>query len=298
VPLPVEREIIHSIVRDFSVDGTSGVSRPLGMSGRRLDVLLHVVTGMSTVIANARRCVESAGVEVQAQILEPIATARAVLTDAERDIGVLIVDIGGGTTDIAVFIDNAICHTAAVPLAGDRVTRDIAEVLRVSRADAEALKCRFGAALPSLVPEGDLVHVSKADGLDFDRVPRRLIAEIIQARLTEVFSMVKQEVMRAPVPKIGGIVLSGGGSQAPGISRLAGDVFDGIAVRTSEPRNVTGSAHLVSSPIYATGVGLAMIAAEEGLSAVATERAVGGTAASVRSWIGDTWDRLLSLKPW
>ena len=145
---------------------------------------------MSTVIANARRCVESAGVEVQAQILDPIATARAVLTDAERDIGVLIVDIGGGTTDIAVFIDNAICHTAAVPLSGDRVTRYIAEVLRVSRADAEARICRFGAALPSLVPEGDLVHVSKADGLDFDRVPRRLIAESILARLTEVFSMV------------------------------------------------------------------------------------------------------------
>ncbi len=298
VPLPVEREVIHSIVREFSVDGTSGVSRPLGMSGRRLDALLHVVTGMSTVIANARRCVEEADIQVQAQILEPIATARAVLTDAERDIGVLIVDIGGGTTDVAVFVDNAICHTAAVPLAGDRITRDIAEVLRVSRTDAEALKCRFGAAIPDLVPEGDLVHVSKADGHDFDRVPRRLIAEIMQARLSEIFDMVKQEAARAPVPKIGGIVLSGGGSLAPGTGKLASRVFDGSPVRTSEPRNLTGLAHLVNGPMYATGVGLAMVAAEEGIGAAGPDRPAASTAATVRSWIGELWDRLLALKPW
>jgi len=298
VPLPADREIVHTIVRDFSLDGTSGVSRPIGMSGRRLDVLLHVVTGLSAVIANVRQCALSAGVEVQAHILEPIATARAVLTDAERDLGVLIIDIGGGTSDIAVFVNGAICHSAAVPVASNRITRDIAEVLRVSTKDAEALKCRFGAAVPDLVAEDDLVHVTKADGLDFERVPRRLIAEIMEARLIETFEMVKNEIARAPIPKVGGVVLSGGGSQAPGIVKLASRAFDGMPVRTSEPRNVGGLTHLVGSPVYATGVGLGMIAADEGASAFKQQAASSNPADTVRSWARELWAKILQYKPW
>jgi len=298
VPLPVDREIVHTIVRDFSIDGTSGVSRPIGMTGNRLEVLLHVVTGMGTVIANVRQCCEAAGVEVQAHVLEPIATARAVLTDAERDLGVLIIDIGGGTTDIGVFVENSICHTAAVPVAGNHISRDIAQVLRVSADDAEALKCRFGAALSDLVPEDDLVHVTKADGFGSDRVPRRLIAEIMQARFTEIFETVKSELARAPIPKAGGVVLSGGGCQAPGTAKLASGVFDDLPVRTSEPRNLTGLAHLVATPVYATGVGLAMTAADEGAGTTAKPPPATTPTDTVCSWARELWQKVLQYKPW
>ncbi len=298
VPVPLGRQIIHAIVRDFSLDGTAGVSRPVGMSGRRLDVLLHVVTGMSTVLANVRECVETAGISVQAHVLEPIATARAVLTDAERDLGVVILDIGGGTTDVAAFVNGSICHTATIPVAGNKITRDIAQVLRVSQDNAEALKCRFGAAIPDLVPEDDLVHVTKADGVAEDRIPRRLIAQIIEARLTEIFTAARDEVIRAPIPNVGGMVLSGGGSQTPGTTELAGTIFEDMAVRSGEPRNVTGLSHLVSNPVHATGVGLAMMAAAEGAHAVLEAPKPAHPTETVRSWISDLWSRILQHTPW
>ena len=298
VPVPLGREIVHAIVRDFSVDGTAGVSRPVGMSSRRLDVLLHVVTGMSTVLANVHECVQAAGITPQAHVLEPIATARAVLTDAERDLGVLLLDIGGGTTDVAVFVNGSICHTAALPVAGSRITRDIAQVLRVSQDDAEALKCRFGAAIPDLVPEDDLLHVTKADGIAEDRVPRRLIAQIIEARLTEIFSAAKDEVAHAPIPSVGGMVLSGGGSLTPGTADLAGTIFEDMAVRSGEPRNITGLSHLVANPVHATGVGLVMMAAAEGPCAVLEAPGPAHPTDTVRSWISDLWNRILQHTPW
>jgi cell division protein FtsA len=298
VPVPFGREIIHAIVRDFSVDGTAGVSRPVGMSGRRLDVLLHIVTGMSTVLANVHECVQAAGISVQAHVLEPIATARAVLTDAERDLGVVILDIGGGTTDVAIFVNGSICHTAALPIAGNRITRDIAQVLRVRQEDAEMLKCRFGTTVPDLVPEDDLVQVTKADGIAEGRVPRRLIAQIIEARLTEIFTTARDEIARAPIPNVGGMVLSGGGSQIPAATQLAGTIFEDMALRNGEPRNVTGLSHLVSSPVHATGVGLAMMAADDGASAVIEEPPSAHPTETVRSWISDLWDRILQHAPW
>ena len=298
VPCPVDREIVHTVVREYSVDGASGVSRPIGMSGRRLDVLLHVVTGMSTTIANVRSCVEAVGIEVRAHVLEPIATGRAVLTDAERDLGVLLVDIGGGTSDVAVFVDNSICHTGAVPVAGDRITRDIAEVLRISPADAEELKRKHGVALPELVSENDMVKITKANGVEVDRAPRRLVAEIMEARLGEIFELVKAQLARAPVPKVGGIVLSGGGCLAPGTAKLAGRVFDDIAARTSQPGRVVGLTNLVDSPIFATGVGLAAIAADENASAASVLRPAAIDTDDVRSWLTQTWTRLRKRLPW
>lgn len=297
VPCPVDREIVHTVVRDYSVDGASGVSRPVGMSGRRLDVLLHVVTGMSTTIANVRSCVEAVGVEARVQVLEPIATGRAVLTDAERDLGVLLVDIGGGTSDVAVFVDNSICHTGAVPVAGDRITRDIAEVLRISNSDAEELKRRHGVALPELVSENDMVSITKADGLEVDRTPRRLVAEIMEARLSEIFDLIKSQLARAPVPKVGGIVLSGGGCLAPGTAKLAGRIFDDIPARTSKPTRVVGLTNLVDSPIFATGVGLAAIATDEDAFAAVSRPATIDNQ-DVRSWIAQTWTRMRKLLPW
>ncbi len=298
VPCPVDREIVHTVVRDYSVDGASGISRPIGMSGRRLDVLLHVVTGMSTVIANVRSCVEAVGVEVKSHVLEPIATGRAVLTEAERDLGVLLVDIGGGTSDVAVFVDNSICHTGAVPIAGNRITRDIAEVLRISGTDAEELKRKHGVALPELVSENDMVRITKADGLETDRAPRRLVAQIMEARLNEIFDLVKDQLAHAPLPKVGGIVLSGGGCLAPGTAKLASRVFDDIPVRTSQPARVVGMTNLIESPIFATGVGLAAIAADEDASAADISRPTAIDTHDVRSWLTQTWTRLRGMLPW
>lgn len=263
VSLPSDREIIHTVVRDFAVDGQPGVSRPIGMSGRRLDVEVHVVTGMASVIANLERCVEEAGVRVQAQVLEPLATSLAVLTEAERDLGVILVDIGGGTTDIAVFLDNAIYHTSAIPVAGNQITRDLAKLLRVSMEEAESVKVRWGRALAEAVPADDQIQITSADGEHKEKIPQRLVSEVIQARLEEIFEMVYADVKRAGVGDLcsGGVVISGGGSQLPDTARLATAVMGEMSARVGKPRGLTGLVKSVSSPIHATGVGLAVQAA-------------------------------------
>lgn len=267
VSLPSDREIIHTVVRDFAVDGQPGVARPIGMSGRRLDVEVHVVTGMASVIANLERCVEEAGVKVQAQVLEPLATSLAVLTEAERDLGVILIDIGGGTTDIAVFLDNAIYHTSAIPVAGNQITRDLAKLLRVSMEEAEAVKVRWGRALAAAVPGDDQIQITSADGEHKEKIPQRLVCEVVQARLEEIFEMVYADVKRAGVGDLcsGGAVVSGGGSQLPDTAKLASAVMGNVSARVGRPRGLSGLVKSVSSPIHATGVGLAVQAALDGV---------------------------------
>jgi cell division protein FtsA len=285
VSLPSDREIIHTVVRDFAVDGQQGIARPLGMAGRRLDVEVHVVTGMASIIANLERCVEAAGVSVQAQVLEPLATSLAVLTEAERDLGVILVDIGGGTTDVAVFLDNAIYHTSAIPVAGNQITRDLAKLLRISMEEAESIKVRYGRALAEVLPPDDEVVVTGADGEHKERIKQRLIAEVIQARLEEIFEMVMTDVKRAGVGdrSSGGVVVSGGGSQLADTARLASTVMGGISARVGRPRGLTGLVKNVNSPIHATGVGLAVQAALDG---VHLREEPGETIVSkVKSWV-------------
>lgn len=267
VTLPSDRQIIHTVVRDFAVDGQQGVARPLGMSGRRLDVEVHVVTGMASIITNLERCVEEAGVQVQAQVLEPLATSLAVLTEAERDLGVILVDVGGGTTDIAVFLDSAIYHTSAIPVAGNQITRDLAKLLRVSMEEAENIKVRYGRALASAVPAEDEIQITIADGEHRERVKQRLVAEVVQARLEEIFELVWADVRRAGAGErcSGGVVISGGGSQLPDTPRLASAVMGDISARVGKPRGLSGLVKNVSSPIHATGVGLAVQAALDGV---------------------------------
>ncbi len=201
VPLPQDREIIHEVVRGYTVDGESGVTRPVGMSGRRLDVELHAVTGTASIVENVERCVEDAGIHVAARVLEPIATGTAVITDAERDLGVILADIGGGTTDVAVFVDGAIAHTSAIPVGGNHVTRDISRLLRVSFDEAEKLKCRYASALPNGIDADETVQVSLADGDETEHVPLQLVAEIIEPRLEEVFTLVRNNVAAAGVAR-------------------------------------------------------------------------------------------------
>lgn len=267
VAMPSDREIIHTVVREFTVDGQAGVTRPVGMSGRRLDVEVHVVTGMSSVAANLERCVEEAGVKVQARVLEPLATSLSVLTEAERDLGVILVDIGGGTTDIAVFLDNSIYHTSALPVAGNQVTRDLAKLLRISMEEAETVKCRWGRALAAGVPASEQVMVTSADGETKEKVPQQLICEVLQARLEEIFDLVWTDVKRSGAGDLcsGGVVISGGGSQLPETARLASAVMGGLSVRVGRPRGLSGLVRNVSSPIHATGVGLAVQASLDGV---------------------------------
>jgi len=176
VPLPADRQIIHGIVRDFALDGQRGVKRPLGMSGNVLEVELHIVTGMASIIDNLERCVTDAGIVVQQRVLEPLATSLAVVTEAERDLGVVLVDIGGGTSDVAVFDDGEICHTSAIPLGGEVVTKDLAQLLRTSLESAEEIKRRFGFAMSEMVAGDEMIQVEEVGTGELQQVPRRLVA--------------------------------------------------------------------------------------------------------------------------
>ena len=266
VPLPQDREIIHEVVREFSVDGEEGVTRPVGMSARRLDVELHAVTGTVSIVENVERCVIDAGVEVAQRVLEPIATGMAVVTEAERDLGVILIDVGGGTSDVAVFIDGSIAHTSAIPVGGNHTTRDIARLLRVSFDEAEKLKCRYGRALPDRIPEDESVQVQLANGDQSEHVPLKLVAEIIEPRLEETFALIRGNIKRAGTYEqaSAGVVLSGGGSKLPETAALASRVLDDLPVRVGSPRGIIGMVDSVASPVYATGVGLALLAAREG----------------------------------
>ena len=175
VTLPSDREIVYVAERGYTLDGVQGITRPVGMTGSVLDVAAHIVTGMTSVLANVVRCVEEAGVRIQRRVLEPIATSTAVITEAERELGVILIDIGGGTTDIAVFVDGTIAHTSSLSVAGDHVTRDIAHVLRTSLEEAESIKRKWAVAVPERVSEDETIQVVLAGSDVRDRVPRRIV---------------------------------------------------------------------------------------------------------------------------
>ncbi len=262
INLPPDYEIINAIPRYYTIDEQTGISNPVGMFGRRLEVETHVVIGLRTLSKNLEKCVDQAGLATEATVLEPVATARAVLSRDEMDLGVVLLDIGGGTTDIALFAQGSICFTASVPLGGANVTRDVAAGLRTSLSEAERLKLEHGCALADMVAPEETVHF-RAVGVDADQtVLRRLLAEVVEARMEEVFTYVRRELAKCPQYRYvgGGIVLSGGGSLLEGAPDLCSRVLDGLSARISIPRNLTGLVNEVSNPIHATAVGLMMCA--------------------------------------
>jgi len=265
VPVGRDREIIHTIVRDFAIDGQSGIKRPIGMSGHRLDAHVHIVTATASVRQNLQRCVEQIGIKVQRCILEPVATSLAVVTEAERDLGVILIDIGGGTTDIAVFRDGAIYHSAAVPVAGNHLTRDLAHLLHINHEEAEKVKCKFGVAIPQLASADQVIQVAQMGTGEAARVPRQLLGEVIQPRLEEIFLMVRESIEQAGDLDMtaGGVVLTGGASQLWGTDRLASEILRDLPVRYGSPLNLGKLAATVTNPIFSTGVGLALQAASE-----------------------------------
>jgi len=257
IVLPPDREIIHAIPRSYAIDGQNGIRFPVGMSGTRLEVETHIVTGAVTFLQNVAKCVHRAGLEIEATVLEPIATAEAVLLDDEKNLGVCIADIGGGTTDIAIFVDGDIYFSSAIPVGGSHVTNDLSVGLRAAREEAERIKVTEAAALSSLIKPDDVFEVLSL-GSDQPRLlPRRILGEIVEPRMQELFSLVKQEILKSGYYNLlpAGIVLSGGGSQLAGATPLC-QAVTGMPTRVGSPRNVGGVADTLHSPVYATAVGL------------------------------------------
>ena len=257
VNIPTDQQILHVLRQEFIIDGQEDVREPVGMSGVRLEVKVHIVTGAVSAAQNIVKCVRRCGLDVNDLILQPLASARAVLSDDERDLGVCLVDIGGGTTDLAIFTHGAIRHTAVIPIAGDQITNDIAMALRTPTPEAEAIKTRHGVALRQLADANEMIEVP---GIG-DRAPRvmsrQTLAEVIEPRAEELFSLVQQVLRESGYEELlsSGIVLTGGSSMMQGMVELGEEIFH-MPVRIGMPRYSGGLADVVRSPRYATAMGL------------------------------------------
>jgi cell division protein FtsA len=257
IAVPHNEEVVHVVPRGYVVDGQSGVRDPVGMYGFRLEVEAHIVTGSSTSIQNLVKCVEGAGVEVDELVLASIAAGDAILTDTEREMGVVLADIGAGVTDIAIFIDGTVWHTITLGVGGEYVTGDVAVGLRLPPAVAEQVKVQYGHARAAQVPPEGRFTVSPFDGEAPQVVPRWKLAEIIEARAQEIVSMIQREIKRSGYDGLlpAGVVLCGGTAQLSGIQELGRDVF-GLPVRVGAPRELRGLVDSISNPAHAVGAGL------------------------------------------
>lgn len=258
VAVPANREMIHAIPRGYTLDGQDGIKEPLGMAGFRLEVEAHIVTGAVPSIQNVLKAVKASGLSTIEFVLEPIAAGDAVLTEAEKSSGVVLVDIGGGTTDIAIFIDGSVWHTVVVPTGGVHVTNDLAVGLRAPFAAAEEIKLKYGHTDPSLVDASEAVQVAAFGEEGSVQVTRRRVVEIIRARIEEILQLVLTEVKRSGYDNSlpAGVVLCGGTAQLPGMTTLARQVLQ-MPVRLGAPQDLDGLSDRVSSPAFATSVGLA-----------------------------------------
>ena len=262
--LPTNREVLHSIARFFVVDGQEQVTDPVGMFGQRLDMDCHIVTGSVTAIQNLTQCVEGAGVQVEALVFAPLAAAESVLEDEEKEQGVILVDIGGGTTDIAVFMEGAVFHTTVLPVGGYHLTHDLVAGLRAPYSTVEEIKLNHGSCMPSRIDAEEIIDIDAFGGQRTKEVPRRRIAEILQARVEEILEMIYIDVKRAGFDDMvaAGLVITGGTASIPGIVELSELVLR-MPVRTGVPRRIHGLADSLNSPAYATSVGLLQWAAAE-----------------------------------
>lgn len=264
VALPMDREIIHVLPQEFTVDEQPGIKAPIGMVGVRLETEVHIVTGAVTAAQNIYRGVKKAGLEVEDLVLQPLASSYALLSPDEEELGVALVDLGGGTTDFAIFFDGSIRHTGVVGLGGKNVTNDIAIGLRTPVDQAEEIKKTYGSALSSLVDSDEMIQVPTVGGGDPKQISRNVLASIIEPRMEEILSLTLQELKKSSHFDLlaTGIVLTGGGSLMEGVVELAEKIFD-VPVRTGKPSGVIGLAEKVTNPIYSTGVGLVLYGWEQ-----------------------------------
>jgi cell division protein FtsA len=288
VAIPADQRVIHVLPQEFIIDGQEGIHDPIGMSGVRLEARVHMVTGAASAAQNIVKCVQRCGLEVEDIVLEQLASSHAVLTDDEKELGAALVDIGGGTTDIAVFHDGAIKHTAVIPIAGDQVTNDIAISLRTPTQYAEEIKIKYACALSQLANSDETIEVPSVG----DRPPRRLarqtLGEVVEPRYEELFTLIGNELRRSGFEEMiaAGIVITGGSAKMEGAVELAEEVFH-MPVRLGLPQHVRGLGEVVRNPIHATGVGILLYARNKGKQQAADT--------TMRGNVREIWER---MKTW
>jgi cell division protein FtsA len=288
VAIPADQRILHVLPQEFIIDGQEGIRDPIGMSGVRLEAKVHIVTGADSAAQNIIKCVQRCGLTVEDIVLEQLASSFAVLTDDEKELGVCIVDVGGGTTDIAVFSGGAIRHTAVIPIAGDQVTNDIAVSMRTPTQYAEDIKIRYACALSQLANPDESIEVPSVGDRPARRLARQTLAEVVEPRYEELFNLIREELRRSGFEEIiaAGVVLTGGSARMEGAIDLAEEIFH-VPVRLGIPQQGRGLTDAVRNPIYSTAVGLLLYACANAQSSGGggqRVKSVGGAMARMKRW--------------
>ena len=288
--IPADQKILHVLPQEYVIDAQEGVKEPLGMSGVRLEAKVHMVTCAVNAAQNIEKCIERCGLQVNDIILEQLASSYSILSEDERDLGVCLVDIGGGTTDIAVFTGGAIRHTAVIPIAGDQVTNDIAMALRTPAQNAEEIKIRYACALTQLAKADEVIKVPGVGDKPARELSRQALAEVVEPRYDELFTLIQAELRRSGFEDLiaAGIVLTGGAAKMEGVIDLAEEIFH-MPVSLGVPRNVAGLKDIVRNPIYATGVGLLQYGLEREKEMPGKRGRRGGAFSWVKNWLNDNF---------
>jgi cell division protein FtsA len=287
VNIPMDQQILHVLPQEFIIDDQDGIKEPLGMSGTRLDVKVHIITGALTAIQNIVKSCSRAGLHVNDLVLQPLASSRAVLTVEEQDLGVVVADVGGGTTDLAFFLEGSLWHTEVLPIGGNHLTNDIAIGLRTPASEAEKIKIKYGCALSSLVKHEETLDVPSVGGRPPRLLSRQILCEIIEPRVEELFGMIQQRLKKTGFEDMfaSGVVLTGGTALMEGVQDAA-ERYLGLPIRRGTPRNIGGLTDVVNSPIYATGVGLVIYGAENQQESPRKFRS-GGSVNRFWKWLGE-----------
>ena len=289
--IPADQKILHILPQEYIIDNQEGVKEPLGMSGVRLEAKVHLVTCAVNAAQNIEKCIVRCGLHVNDIILEQLASSYSVLSEDERELGVCLVDIGGGTTDIAIFTHGAIRHTAVIPIAGDQVTNDIAMALRTPTQNAEEIKIRYACALTQLARPDETIQVPGVGDKPSRQLSRQALAEVVEPRYDELFTLIQAELRRSGFEDLvaAGIVLTGGASKMEGVIELAEEIFH-MPVSLGSPRHVAGLKDIVRNPVYATGVGLLMYGKEREEEQRGRKRARGtGGLSRLKKWLGENF---------
>lgn len=263
VAIPMDREVIHVLEQEFIVDDQDGIMDPLGMSGVRMEAKIHIVTGAVTSAQNIIKCANRAGLDVHDIVLQSLASSEAVLTEEERNLGVLLIDFGGGTTDMAVFSKGAIKHTSVLALGGDNLTYDISIGLRTPKLEAEKIKMKYGCALISMIGKDETIEVPGVGGREPRILPRQILGEILEPRVEEVFTLIQNELIRSGYEDMvnSGVVITGGSAELQGMVEIAEQIYN-IPARLGYPERIGGLSEIVNKPMYATAVGLVLYGAK------------------------------------
>lgn len=293
IALPFDRQILHVLPQQFIVDDQEGIHNPIGMSGVRLEAKVHIVTGAVTAIQNIIKCCERAGLHVQDVVLESLASSESVLDHDEKHLGVALIDMGGGTSNVAIFLDDAIRYSGVVGLGGNHITSDISVGLRTSMEEAEKIKKKYGCAIVEWINPQDVIEVGSVGGQKPRELKQSILTEIIEARVEEIVKIIEAEMFRSGYFESlhGGVVMTGGVSLLPGIRELAEKLFD-LPVRIGVPYHFGGLGDVVKNPIYATATGLLLHGKKHGGQAPVEETgAVGNMFAALRRWFRNLWGR-------